>query len=181
MIDLILEDGTGLFDSNSYLTVSEAREIIQTKYENNVLQLWDNLLPETGYLPEDEDDEKKKLLIRASSYFDKLLKWKSSILSDSQSMSFPRTEFKDSEGRTVSGITSLVKNSVIELVVAVLKGEELTTSKVSLKSEKYGDATDTYASSKVVYESESIQSVLSTLKYYGYGSSRTVMVILERA
>lgn len=181
MINLIVEDGTGLSNSNSYLSVEEARSLIQTVHTSDDLAKWDALLPPDGYLPDDADDERKKLLIRVSSYFDQLLKWKSSILNSNQAMLFPRVGFTDSEGRVISGITSLIKKSIVSMLVADLNGEELTTSKVSLKSEKYGDATDTYSSSKVVYDSDAVQSVLSNLKYYGYGSSRTVMVILERA
>lgn len=93
MITLIIEDGTGITNANAYVDVQFVDDIA----EINDTEGW-------TYCPE---EDKNKFIVRATRLIDTLYghRMKGSILSDDQSLLYPRGSFMDSQGRLIESGT----------------------------------------------------------------------------
>lgn len=104
-IEFIVEDGTCVFNANSYILLEEANQYQKNKNRSEWLAL--------------SDDEKMASLIKGTQYVDKLYTWKGVRQYEAQSLSFPRVNrFRNDwlriEGFPVKGIPQQIKDAVCE-------------------------------------------------------------------
>lgn len=108
---LVVEDGSGLDDAESYLSVADA----DSYHTNRGNSGWDG-----------DETAKEAALRKATQYLDATYSWKGSISSTTQALNFPRTNVFDSQGRDLSnGIPQKVKNATAELALVALSSELL--------------------------------------------------------
>lgn len=107
---MIVEDGTGLDNSTSYVTITEA----SAYYARIGFTAWESLTTE----------QQEILLEDSSSYCD--LRWgdklKGRLLSTEQALQFPRGDIYDRYGRKIEGVPSDWKKSVMEYAVQASSG-----------------------------------------------------------
>jgi hypothetical protein len=155
---LILEDGTGLSNAESYASVAEAN----TYFTNRNITAW------TG-----TDAVKEAALRKATDYLDATYSWAGSgILVDTQALGFPRLDLYDSEGRDISStVPKKLKNATCELALASLSGDLLKNKENSnfVKREKVGSIEVEYRDNAV----EDRQYVLAERLLVGLFSSKS--------
>lgn len=158
MAAFVVEDGTGLSSATSYVSVVEADSYIGS------------FVLDTTYWGSLSIADKEKRLMIASKWLDSSLVWESEKLNSDQGLEFPRLSF---------GFPDAIKESTILLANEIQNGS-LAIARPVLKSQKYGNSEEVYASP---YEEGSgvIRSVLLLLKRYGYGRSATTIIVVERA
>lgn len=165
MFDFILEDGTGLENATSYSSIEFADDYAQFLGDEN----WGNLL----------NDEKEVLLIQATYFLDDLLVWQGSLLNEDQNLNWPRTSFRDKNGRLVEGLPQPITKAAAQLAIYSQEGD-LSSSVAELKSQSWGNASETYLSSYVEDDSP-VSSVKTLLARLGYGRSATAFITSVRA
>lgn len=99
-IDLIIEDGSGIPNANSYCDLDYAIEYCTMKGYSD----WLNL----------SEDEQKIYLIRGTEFVDNYFTWKGVRKFLTQSMSFPRENIYDIDHFKVTGIPDKLKKACIE-------------------------------------------------------------------
>ena len=153
---MIVEDGTGVVDANSYLTEAEASDI----------------LAEIGFTgnPSEQD------LIQASYYLDSKFTPSSRLLNKDQGLLFPRQPFTDYQGREVEGIPKLVKRVVALIAVAE---QELFNPSPAIRQQSFGDTSVSYAGP--FSEDQKIDSYIAVLATAGYGSNSANTINIIRA
>ena len=113
---LIVEDGSGLSDSNSYVTVSEADDYFLNHpyYADN----WSGLT------------NKESFLEAASAQLDALVVWKGFLVYGTQAMGWPRNGVIDDEGRIIPAdvVPDRVKKAVFELAFHLSRGDPYAAS-----------------------------------------------------
>lgn len=166
---LVVEDGAGLENANSYVTVQEADDHISLFYPDSD---WSTFTTE----------QKEAYLIRAAKFLDSMMVWESQIKNIKQSMAWPRLEFLDREGRVVSAdsVPQVIKEAQIDLAVESITNS-LTTEYDKLISEKFGDTTDTYAAPVSRGGSVAVRNLIKSLSFMGYGRNRSSIITLKRA
>lgn len=129
---IIVEDGTGLGNSNSYVSVEFA-----TNYAASIGATFD---------PADETS-----LVSATQAVDLLYgsKYLGSKLTAEQALLFPRTEFVDANGFTRSGIPVELKKATVEAAIAQQAGITLIPNPsrdqvLTRKTSKVGDLEQTF-------------------------------------
>ena len=104
---LIVEDGTGLPDSNSYVDVDFANAYFTARTLSN---RWKG-----------NTEKKAGRLIIAAAWLNGGFVWRGDILVPTQAMSWPRTG-KDAEGRTLMGVPEVVKFAQCEVALHYSEG-----------------------------------------------------------
>lgn len=99
-IELIVENGIGIENANSYVDLDFALEYCTMKGYSN----WKNL----------SEDEQKIFLIRGTDFVDNFFIWKGFKRFKTQSLSFPREELYDLDGYKVDSIPINLKKACIE-------------------------------------------------------------------
>lgn len=99
-ISLVVEDGTGLSDANSYCNLDYALEYCVMKGYSN----WQTL----------SEDMQKVYLIRGTEFVDNFYNWKGRRGRASQSLSFPRIDLYDEDHYQIHGIPDKLKKACIE-------------------------------------------------------------------
>lgn len=117
---MIVEDGTGLTDSNSYVSVVFADDY----FSAHGVSKWAVL----------DESSKETALINATDYVDNIFQWYGQKLKKEQSLRFPRKNLFDYEGTEIEGIPNCLKQAVCEAAVLSSKGTELFQT-----AEKNGD------------------------------------------
>jgi hypothetical protein len=97
---LIVEDGTGKADAESYLTVADFKAYCDARG-----------IPYTGK----GDPEIEQKLRIATGYIDTVERYKGSRVKDTQSLEFPRDGLTDWGGLVVTGVPGRVKQACAEL------------------------------------------------------------------
>lgn len=131
---MIVEDGTGLTDSNSYVSVDFADNYFLVR---NVSE-WNDL----------EISVKESALIRATDYVDNIFQWHGKKLSTEQALRFPRINLVDYEGNSINGIPNCLMQSVCDAALLIVKGTELFQTKEAngdVVSETIGQLSFTYS------------------------------------
>ena len=97
-------------------------------------------------------------------------------------MAWPRVEFKDAAGRTITNetIPIAVKEAQVEIAVSSLTNE-LTNESVSLIEEEFGTAKDKYASPVTTYTNPTIASLIKRLSFIGIARNRSSVAVAYRA
>jgi hypothetical protein len=125
---LIVEDGTGLVDAESYVSVAET-DTYHLNYNNTSWALA-------------SIQNKEVALRKATQYLDSIFLWNGSIYSTSQSLSFPRVNIMDLQGRILDKtIPRSLKESTSELaLIALTENLNPVTSKSDyVKRKKVGE------------------------------------------
>lgn len=111
---MIVEDGTGLTDSNSYVSVVFADDYFSARG----VSAWGEL----------ETSVKESALIRATDFIDNMFQWYGKKLAPEQALRFPRVNLKDYEGNDVIGVPIALKQSVCDAALTATTGELFQTS-----------------------------------------------------
>ena len=138
---LIVEDGTGLSNAQSYISVADfqaywtARGMDYTGEDDETIEIW---------------------LILATKYADANYNWDGMIATTDQSLNIPRVNWYDKQGRDLNYmVPSFIKYGVCELAAIRQADNFETTATTGVKSESYGPVSITYSgdggSSKVIY------------------------------
>ena len=165
MFEFIIEDGTGIENATSYVTV---------EYVDDYADFLDD--EEWGELSQ---EQKEKLIIQTTMFFDDMVTFASSILSEDQGLAFPRKEFKDANGRKIEGVPDLVKQSVTQLVLEA-QHEPLTDQQVVLERQSWGNASEQYKFGYMEDENK-VVFIKNRLMRLGYARSNTAFVTSVRA
>lgn len=99
-VNLIVEDGSGISDSNSYCDLDFALEYCV----NHGYTSWFDMT----------EDEQKVYLIKGTSFVDNFYEWKGLKRTSIQSLEFPRIELIDNNKTEILGIPNNLKKAVIE-------------------------------------------------------------------
>ena len=170
---MTVEDGTGLEDSDSYVSLDFADEYFSARGVSE----WASL----------DDEKKEQSLVRAPDFIDGIFQWYGKREFESQALRFPRVGIRDYEGAEVSGIPLCLKQAVCEAALLASKGTELFQTQNEngdVVSENITSLSFTYSqdqrkevSSKTLYDS--INARLRGL-YRDSGRSRAVSGKVER-
>lgn len=131
---LVVEDGTGLTNADSYLSVADA----DTYFTNLGNTSWAGTTT-----------VKEVALRKATQYLDNTYNWIGDILSLEQSLNWPRTDVEDSNGRDLSdSVPVKVKNATAEMALLTLSSTLVpnTTNANYVKREKVGELETEYFS-----------------------------------
>lgn len=131
---LVVEDGTGLSNAESYLSVTDAN----TYFTNLGTTAW------TG-----TDAVKEAVLRKATQYLDATYSWAGTIASTTQALNWPREGVEDSQGRDLDNtVPRAIENATAELALAALSGDlvEITNNSNYAIREKVGDIEVEYRS-----------------------------------
>lgn len=159
---MIVEDGTGIENANSYVSVNDALDIL-----------------ETFGMVDSGSTLKDSSLVRASYFLDSKLIPKGRLLNKEQGLLWPRTPFKDNQNRDVEGIPVSVKRVVSFIANEIEQGNDIFDKSPGLRSQTFGDASETY--SGVYSEDAKINTWIKDLMVLGYGSSGASTVTITRA
>ena len=94
---MIVEDGTGLVNSDSYLSVLEADSLAAIYGDPSSTFTSSTTL------------RKEALLKAATGILDMCLSFNGSLYSTTQALKFPRSLFYDTEGRLLTGVPTIIK------------------------------------------------------------------------
>lgn len=152
-VTLIVEDGSGISDSNSYCDLDFALEYCV----NHGYTSWIDMT----------EDEQKVYLIKGTSFVDNFYEWKGYKRTSVQSLEFPRNGLIDNNKTEILGIPNNLKKAVIEagfinyssevdnLFVSRDENGAIKRQKVDeLEVEYFGEseATETEAEYKTTYQ-----------------------------
>lgn len=162
---LVVEDGTGKEDADSYQSVSAT----DTYFSNLGNSSW------TG-----STAVKEAALRKATVYLDSTYQWIGSIFSLEQSLNWPRTSVYDSQGRDLSEtVPTVLKNACMELALISLSTELFPSVDNSnyIKREKVGSLEVEYKdNSPSLKQFPFIDKFLSGLYVAKIGSSNINLV-----
>ena len=166
---MIVEDGTGLSNSDSYLSVADA-DTYWTAHGSPTD--W------TGATTAN----KEAALVYATRWLDDNFSWLSNIYKTTQALDWPRWSYYDSEGRTIAvGVPQRIKDATAELALAWVSGELYSSSgQESISSEKVGNSSVTYRNGSYSSSSGSYRSfgdIKLMLREYGSASKSTVNIL----
>ena len=169
---LIVEDGTIVDGANSYISVVDADDYVSNYMTSSRQQTWNDLTTE----------DKEVQLINATEFVDLFVNWVSEIRERGQSLNWPRYEFLDSENRVVEEdtIPEAIVNAVVEIAVEDLENDIYEES-VKLKSESFGDSSETYAGYSEQGGNKLVKRLRTKLSRLGYATKRTTFIELQRS
>ena len=112
---MIVEDGTGLSNADSYVSV----EFADNYFSARGVSEWGALT----------NEQKEQALIRATDFIDSIYQWHGKKATDIQSLRFPRVNLTDYEGTLVIGIPNCLKQAVCDASMLSVNGTELFQTK----------------------------------------------------
>lgn len=125
-MSLTVEDGTGLSNADSYLSIADA----DTYHSDRGNSSW------TG-----TDTVKEQYLRKATEYLDRTFDWLGDIKKTTQSLNWPRDNVEDKQGRDLSDqVPVIIKNATAELALEIISSDldANTTKSDYVKREKVG-------------------------------------------
>lgn len=108
---MIVENGTGLTDSNSYVSVVFADDYFSARGVSGWVAL--------------TTEKKEQALIRATDFIDNVFQWCGKKATVEQALRFPRVNIKDYEGNVIEGIPTCLKQAVCDVALVTSSGKEL--------------------------------------------------------
>ena len=108
---MIVEDGTGLEDANSYTSLEFADDYFSARGVSE----WQVL----------EISKKEQALIKATDFVDNIYQWYGKKEFEHQALRFPRIELRDYEGIEIKGIPTCLKQAICDAAILVSNGTEL--------------------------------------------------------
>lgn len=136
---LIVEDGTGNPDAESYVSVA---------YFDN----WCSKRPEYAALVASDDADKVGKLIEATGYADTVKRYKATRKSADQGLYFPREGLVDWDGMPVEGIPRRLKDAVCFLAATAFSEPLYENLGQTVKSESIGPISTTYADGSTAHK-----------------------------
>ena len=130
---MIVENGNGLSNANSYVTIEYANNYFSEHGITNWLDL--------------EEGKKEIALINGTDFIDNSFKWRGKKATQEQSLSFPRVNIVDNDGYDVAGIPEKLKQAVCEATILSANGTTLFATQNengAVTSEKIGSLAFTY-------------------------------------
>ena len=112
---MIVENGTGLPNADSYVSVEYADDYFSARGVSGWVAL--------------SSEQKEQSLIRATDYVDNIYLWYGKKATTEQSLRFPRENLKDYEGQDIVGIPNCLKQAVCDAALIVSNGTELFQTK----------------------------------------------------
>lgn len=133
---MIVENGEGKENANSYVSVDFANEYFSSRGATQ----WDDI----------DDATKKQLLIKATDFIDNSFKWYGKKKSPTQALRFPRDNLKDYEGNVVNGIPTCLRQAVCEASLIAIRNSLFATANENgnITSETIGALHFSYAKSE---------------------------------
>lgn len=161
---MIVEDGTGLINSNSYVDLDFANNYFLTRGNT----YWENLT----------EEQRQFALINGTDYIDSAFDWNGVKKNYKQSLRFPREKLVDIDGYTVEGIPKNLKEAVCECALKISQQVEMfqTVEKSAVTSEKIGELAFTYDVSQKVKD-QSLYDVIN-LRLRGLFKDKTSQKIV---
>lgn len=143
---MIVEDGTGKIDADSYVTVEFADDYFSARGVSE----WAELTTE----------KKEQALIKATDFVDNIYQWYGKKEFEHQSLRFPRVDIRDYEGAEISGIPICLKQAICDASFISTSGELFETA------EQNGDVTsETITTLSFTYSKQGSRSTTSTTLY----------------
>jgi len=112
---MIVEDGTGLPNADSYVSI----EFADTYFSARGVTAWASLT----------QTKKEQALIRATDFIDSIYQWHGKKATNEQALRFPRVNLTDYEGMLVIGIPACLKQAVCDASMLSVNGTELFQTK----------------------------------------------------
>ena len=112
---MIVEDGTGLPNADSYVSV----EFADNYFSARGVSSWTTLTTAV----------KEQCLIKATDFIDNIYQWKGKKTTNEQSLRFPRTNLFDYEGQEIDGVPTCLKQAVCDAALITTNGAELFQTK----------------------------------------------------
>ena len=150
---MIVENGTGLIDSNSYCSI----EYSDDYFTSHGVSKWESL----------EESEKEVLLVKATDFIDNVYDWNGIKSTAEQALNFPRTDLFTKDGYEVEGIPKQLKDAVCEAVNLLMNETELFQSASengAVTSEHIGNLSFTYDVSQKVKDSTLFEVINARLR-----------------
>lgn len=149
-VEIIVEDGSGISDSNVYCDLDYALEYCVKKGYSSWIDL--------------SEDEQKIFLIRGTEFVDNFYEWKGRTKKGQfQSLAFPREEIYDDRGFELVGIPNKLKRACIE--AAFLNSESGTDTLFTTKDENGNIKKQKVDALEVEYFNKSESSNTNTVDY----------------
>lgn len=143
---MIVEDGTGLTNADSYVSVAFA----DTYFSARGVSEW-ALLTQA---------KKEQALIKATDFIDNIYQWYGKKEFEHQALRFPRVDIQDYEGAEIKGIPLCLKQAVCDASLISTSGELFETA------EHNGDVvSETITSLSFTYKKDGSRSTTSTTLY----------------
>ena len=143
---MIIEDGTGLENANSYVSVEFADDYFSARGVSE----WAAL----------ETEVKEQSLIKATDFIDNVFQWYGKREFEHQALRFPRVGLRDYEGAEISGIPTCLRQAVCDAAI-IANGSELFET-----AEHNGDVvSETITTLSFTYSKEGSRSITSTTLY----------------
>jgi hypothetical protein len=168
-MQFIVEDGTGVIGATSYASIQAA---------DNYAGFWDHT--EWDVL---DNNEKEKLLIKATRYIDINLTFPKVILSMEQGLSWPRMKFIDNDGREIEGLPQQIVEAAIKIAILFNKGLDPNKQRKLLTSQSYGSSSESYFGAyNENYDNldAELSDLIKALSIQGLAGRRLKTVLLER-
>lgn len=168
---LIVEDGSIVDGANSYISVADADSYISNNITSSKQILWNDLI----------DEDKEIQLANSTEFVDLFVNWNSEILEIDQPLNWPRNEFLDTSKRKVKNneVPEAVVNAVAEIAVEDLQND-IHEEPVKLKSQSFGDSSETYAGTYFEGGNKVIKKIKNKLTRLGL-ATKTNIITLQRA
>lgn len=112
---MIVENGTGLSDADSYVSIEFADDYFSARG----VSAWADL----------ETEVKEQSLIKATDFIDSIYQWNGKKEFENQALRFPRLNIRDYEGSEIKGIPNCLKQAVCDAASLVSNGTELFQTK----------------------------------------------------
>lgn len=171
LVNLVIEDGRGKVDSNSYASLEYA-------------DAYHRSFGRTSWAELDEDTRRSRLVI-ATRYIDGTYPWKGTRKYRDQRLAFPRVEVYDHDGFAVEGIPESLVMAVCEAAFLAMSGNSLFLTRDAngqVKREAVENAVEVeYYQREESGEYVSIYSVLDALLRGLYRTASTRQKINTRA
>lgn len=163
---MIVEDGTGLTDSNSYVSVVFADDYFSARGVSEWVEL--------------TQEQKEQALIKGTDYVDNIFQWYGKKQFAEQALRFPRTGLLDYEGTEVTGIPNCLKQAVCDASLIANSGELFQTqeSNGNVVSEKIGELSFTYskASNETITSASLYDSINTKLRGLFRDNSKNTII-----
>ena len=133
---MTVENGQGLENADSYVSVEYADEYFVSRDSS-----WSELA----------DEEKEKLLVKATDFVDASFKWRGKKSTQEQALGFPRINCVNDDGFTVAGVPTALKKAVCESALLVKSNGNLFQTNQengAVVSEHIGSISFTYDTAK---------------------------------
>ena len=115
-VNLVIEDGAGTADANSYISLAYADNYAVNRNYSDWLSL--------------NEYAKKTAIIKAMDYVDNIFTWRGRKMSKNQALNFPRLDIVDDDGFDWSGeIPEALKKAICEAAFTVRKQVSLYVTK----------------------------------------------------